>query len=427
MKEGGSFMKIGFKKLSSLLVGLVLMLGLLAACGGGGGSSAPADTGGGDKADDTAPSGDVRTVVVRGLYDITGGTGDVGTPYAEGQAAYFKYLESKGGFEGIKIDHDGKDYAYNMTEAQRIYQEFRDRDNASAIIGWGTGDTEALRQQVATDELPFASASYSENLKNIEESPYNFLVAASYSDQGRAILQWIKANHQGGEPTVALLYNDTAFGRSPVADIKAYAEEIGGIKIVDEQVIDVAATEAQSQLLNMQKANPDYAIINQTWNATATILRDAKTLGIETQFIGLNWTAGEGLIKLAGDVSEGFMASLLHCLPYEDFPGMAEINEYLKAEGKTTDDINQKYVQGWATAKIMAEGIRLAAEQKPEGDITGADIRAALETLNNFDLGGLGANVSFAPDNHAGTEQLRLGKVVNGKWEAITDYFSHRD
>lgn len=423
-------MKNGFKKLSSLLVGLVLMLGLLAACGGGGGgnTSAPADTGGGDQGGgDAAASGDVRTVVVRGIYDITGGTGDVGTPYAEGQAAYFEYLDSKGGFEGLKIDHTGEDYAYNITEAQRIYQAFRDRDKASAIIGWGTGDTEALRQQVANDELPFVSASYSENLKNIDESPYNFLVAASYSDQGRAILQWIKANHEGGEPTVALLYNDTAFGRSPVEDIKAYAEEIGGIKVVDEQVIDVAATEAQSQLLNMQKANPDYAIINQTWNATATILRDAQTLGIETQFIGLNWTAGEGLIDLAGDVSEGFIATFTHGLPYEDLPGMADINEYLEAKGKTIDDINQKFVQGWATSRIMAEGIRLAAEQKPEGDITGADIRAGLESINNLDLGGLGANVSFAPDNHAGTEELRLGKVVDGKWEVITDYFNHRD
>ena len=70
-----------------------------------------------------------------------------------------------------------------------------------------------------------------------------------------------------------------------------------GIKVVDEQVIDVQATEAQSQLLNMKKKNPDYAIIQETWGATATILRDAKTLGIDTQFIGLNWASGEGVIS----------------------------------------------------------------------------------------------------------------------------------
>src|SRR5690606_24307334 len=145
-------------------------------------------------------------------------------------------------------------------------------EKAVAILGWGTGDTEALRQQVAADKLPFISASYSENLKNINESPYNFLTAASYSDQGRAIVKWILENHEGDDaPTLALLYNDTAFGRSAIEDIKEFAKEVG-VKVVDEQVIDVQATEAQSQLLNMNQKNPDYAIIQQTWAATSTIL-----------------------------------------------------------------------------------------------------------------------------------------------------------
>ena len=135
-------------------------------------------------------------------------------------------------------------------------------------------------------------------MKNINESPYNFLTAASYSDQGRAIVKWILENHEGDDaPTLALLYNDTAFGRSPIEDIKEYAKEVG-VKVVDEQVIDVQATEAQSQLLNMNKKNPDYAIIQQTWAATSTILRDAKTLGIDTQFIGLNWAEVKELLIL---------------------------------------------------------------------------------------------------------------------------------
>ena len=368
-----------------------------------------------------------RKVVVGGLYDITGGTGDVGTPYAEGEKAYFKYAKDKGEIEGVDLVLNGKDYAYSIPEAQKIYQELRDKEKVSAVLGWGTGDTEALRQQVASDKLPFFSASYSESLKNLEESPYNFLVAASYSDQGRSVLKWIKDNHKGSDPTVALLYNDTAFGRSPIEDIKAYAAEIG-IKIVDEQIVDVQATEAQSQLLNMEKKNPGYAIIQETWGATATILRDAKTLNIDTQFIGLNWASGEGVITMVGEeVAEGYIGILSHALPYEDHPGMTEVEEYLKSEGKTIEDINQKFIQGWSAAKIMVAGIEEAAKKHPDGDITGEEIRSGLESLKEFDLGGLGAPVSFSADNHTGTEQTRLGIVKGGKWEPLTDYFSYKD
>ena len=403
----------------------IMMLFVLAACSGDDSEGSSSE---GSKSESAGGGGnpDNRTVVIGGIYDITGGTGDVGTPYAEGEKAYFEHLKAKGGIEGLNLELIGKDYAYQIPEAQKIYQELRDKEKVSAVLGWGTGDTEALRQQIGTDQLPYFSASFSENLKDIKESPYNFLIAASYSDQGRTILQWIKENHKGENPTVALLYNDSAFGRSPVEDIKKYGKEIG-VEVVDEQVIDVKATEAQSQLLNMKKKKPDYAIINQTWSATATILRDAKTLGIDTQFIGLNWASGEGVIDIAGkDVTEGYIGILSHAFPYEDFPGMDEVKEYLDSKGKKVEDINQKFIQGWTAAKIMVEGVKIAAEKNPEGDITGVQIREGLETLNNFDLGGLAAPLTFTADNHAGTEQTRLGIVKDGKWEQLTDYRSYK-
>jgi branched-chain amino acid transport system substrate-binding protein len=359
------------------------------------------------------------TIRIGGLYDITGPTGDVGTPYAEGEKAYIEYLNSKGGIDGKQIELIGQDYAYKIPQAQQLYQKYKSKDKVSAILGWGTGDTEALRQQIAADKIPFISASYSENLKNLDESPYNFLSAASYSDQARSVLKWIKENHKGGTPKVALIYNDTAFGKSPIADAKAFAKEIG-VEIVDEQVVDLKALEATSQLLNMQKKSPDYAIVNQTWGATATILKDAKKLGIKTQFIGLNWATGEGLLPLAGDAGEGFIGVVTHAFPYEsELPGMAEIKEYLDSKGEKLEDKSQKFVQGWVAAKIMVEGIKLADEYTGEG------IRAGLEKLNNLDLGGLGANITFSADSHAGTNQIRLAEVKNGKFEVFTEYIGY--
>jgi len=411
--KGGIVLKTNKKMFASLLMGM-FMLFLLSACND-------------EKGDAGNTTDGKRNVIVGALFDITGATGDVGTPYAEGEKAYFKYLNSKGGIEGLNIELIGNDYAYAIPEAQKIYQALRDKEKVSALLGWGTGDTEALRQQVANDKLPYFSASYSESLKDLDESPYNFLAAASYSDQGRSVLKWIKDNHKGANPTVALLYNDTAFGRSPIEDIKAYATEIG-IEIVDEQVVDVQATEAQSQLLNMGKKNPDYGIIQETWGATATILRDAKTLGIDTQFIGLNWASGEGVIDIVGEeVAEGYIGILSHAFPYEDLPGMDEVKEYLETEGKSIDDINQKFIQGWTTAKILVAGIEEASKKHPDGAITGEEIRMGLESLTNLDLGGLGAPVGFSADSHTGTEQTRLGIVKNGKWEQLTDYFSYSD
>jgi branched-chain amino acid transport system substrate-binding protein len=389
------------KKVWSSILVLVLVFGVLAACS----ESSTGDSKG--------------TIKIGGLYDLTGGTGDVGTPYSEGEEAYFNYIASKGLVNGYKLELIGDDYGYKIPEAQKLYKKYKSKDKVAAILGWGTGDTEALRSLVATDKLPFISASYSENLKNMDDSPYNFLTAASYSDQARSVLKWIKDNHNGGSPTVALLYNDTAFGKSPVQDAKDFAKEIG-IEVVDEQIVDLSALDATSQLLNMKKKNPDYAIIQETWGATATILKDAKKLGIDTKFIGLNWATGEGLLPLAGDAAEGFIGVVTHAFPYEDLSGLEEIKEYLEGKGEKLEDKNQKFVQGWVAASIMVEGIKLA-----DDPTTGEGIREGLEKIQNLEFGGLAAPVSFSADNHAGTNQIRLAEVKNGKFEIFTDYIGY--
>lgn len=412
-------MKIKQKRMLGFLVSLVLLM-VLAACGGGNGDS--------DGEGDTAEvDSDDKVVKIGSLWDITGGSGDTGTPYSEGQTAYFDYLANEDGIEGVHIDHSGEDYGYEISDAQRTYQSFRDRDDAIGILGWGTGDTEAMREQVAVDEMPFMSASYSEPLKNPDDNPYNFFVAASYSDQGRMVLNWIKENHEGDDPTFALVYGNNGFGESPIADIKEYSEEIG-VEHVGDFIVELDATEAQSQMLNMQKEDPDYVIIQETWGATSVVLGEAQTLGIDAQFIGLNQAVGEGLIEQAGaDVTEGFMGTLTHALPYEDVEGMDEYEEYLESEGKSIEDINMQHVAGWVSAKVITEGVRIAAENTDGDEITGSDLKEALETMDDFDLGGLAAPVGFDEEDHSGTEEARLGKVVDGEWEAFTDYISADD
>lgn len=415
-------MSINRKSLLSLLLGLMVAL-VLAACGGGGDSddaSTPADDGGSSDNGSSESSGDVRSVSLGGIWTITGPSGDTGTPYSEGQTHYFDYLQMQGGIDGLDINFSGEDYGYEISDAQRTYQSFRDRDGVSAILGWGTGDTEAMREQVAADEIPYISASYSEALNNPAENPYNFFVSASYSDQGRMVIKWIKDNHDGDNPTFALIYGDNAFGRSPIEDIKTYAEEIG-VEHVGDYIVELDATEAQSQMLNLQQDNPDYVLVQETWGATGVVLREAATLGVESTFIGLNQAVGEGLIDQVGDITEGFYGILTHALPYEDVPGMEEYKEYLDEKGIALDSLNMQHVAGWVVAKVLVEAVKIAAENT-DGDITGAEIHAALETMDNLDLGDLAPPVSFSADDHAGTKQARLGQVVDGKWEAFTDY-----
>lgn len=393
---------------NGLLMGLVLLLTMtlfLSACSS------------------STSSGDEDVIKIGGLFDITGPTADVGKPYADGVKAYFEWVKKNDGINGKQVKLIDIDYAYAVPQALEAYKKLTQQDKVVGILGWGTGDTEAMKELIAEDHIPYISGSYSENLTDVEAHPYNFLAAATYSDQARTSIQWIKDNWTGsGNPKLALVYNDTPFGRSPVEDAKAFAAEIG-VDVVDEQVVDLSSLDASSQMLNMKEKAPDFAIIQQTWGATATILKDAKRLGLETKFIGLNWAAGEGLLPLAGDAAEGFIGIVQHAFPFEGtdaVSGLIEIEKYLEGKNKTLADVDQKFVQGWTSAKIMLEGATLAGDK-----VTGETLKAGLEKLNNYETGGLGALITFTANNHTGTNQVRLAEVKNGKYILIEDYIGY--
>jgi branched-chain amino acid transport system substrate-binding protein len=97
------------KKVWKGLLAATLMAGMLAGCSGG----------------SEGASGDKKgTVKIGGIFDLTGGTGDVGTPYAEGEKAFFESIAGEE-INGYKLELIGDDYAYKIPEAQKQRIKYR--------------------------------------------------------------------------------------------------------------------------------------------------------------------------------------------------------------------------------------------------------------------------------------------------------------
>lgn len=357
---------------------------------------------------------------IGGIFTLTGPTHESCIPYADGIRNCIDSLNEKGGINGRKIRLIEADYGYLISRAREVYRTMVEKEKVHAIFGWGTGDTKALRPSVAKDKIPFMSASYSSKLGNIGEAPYNFLIGVTYSDQIKIALKFIldEWKNKSRKLRVALIYNDTPFGRSPVEDGKAYAAS-HGIEVVSEEIVALDAFEAQDQLSRIKARNADYAIIQETAWATSVILKDAQKLGLRTTFIGLNWCADEKVVALAEESAEGFIGVLPFLFTDEKIRGIREISAYNKSKNIHIEGYIHRYVQGWTTAKVMAEGIRLAGN-----NISGPGIRQGLESIRNYGTGGITAPITFTSKTHKGTDKLKIARVIHGKWQIITDYLS---
>jgi branched-chain amino acid transport system substrate-binding protein len=362
----------------------------------------------GDESDAADDDGPIKIGV---LADLSGATADVGTPYNEGMLGYVEWRNANGGIDGRDIEATSKDYAYDVPTAERLYKEYVS-DGVVAIQGWGTGDSEALMSKVAADELPFMSASYAEVLTDPEEAPYNFVVAPTYSDQMRVALNWISQD-AGGPAEVAFFHHDSPFGEAPLADGEAWIEEEGlDISMSDYAMPDTANFVGLLSQARSQGAK--YIVIQNVSSPAAQVARDLQAQGLDMRIVCLNWCADELFIETAGDAAEGHIMVQPFAPPNSGVPGLEDIETFLSEQGSSLQEEGLHYAQGWYTMHVMAEGIATALA---DGDLSGAAIREALETMGPVDTGGVigeGA-VEFSGDSHRGSSSTGIYDVQGGQ------------
>ncbi len=376
-----------------------------AACGS---SDVTAGTGGTDSGGEGGEPTELEgePIVVGMIADLTGPTSDVGVDYFEGQKGYIDYINANGGANGREIELVSQDYQYDVAIAEQLYEQFVS-EGAVAFMGWGTGDTEALREKIAADEVPFMSASLSEELADPSATPYNFLPASTYSEQMRVALKHIA--DEGGT-SVAVFHNDSPFGTSPLADGEKYiADE--GLDIAFEAIpMPGGVTDYVGQIT--QAGDVDYIVIQNVPSPAATLVRDLVSSGSDAQVICLNWCGNEVLIELAGEEAEGVLA----VQPFLGANSGAEGLTDITATGG--DDVSIGYIHGWTAMRSMVTAISDVVESGDE--VTGPAIKEALEG-QTLSTGGLSADISYSSDSHAGMTGAPIQVVADGKWTTLKD------
>ncbi len=361
--------------------------------------------------EEKAPSSEAakEPLKIGGMIDLSGPTSEVGNPYADGTSAAAKYINDNGGINGRQINFMLEDTGYKTERGQDLYNRFVFQEKVIAIQGFGTAVTQDLKAQVSTDKVPNFSASYSADLTDPVHTPYNFFIATDYSTQLRCDLKWFMDNWKGeSAPKLALIYPDHPYGKTPIAAAKEYAAELG-YDFVGEENVSLGAKEADANpaIIRLKELAPDFTWIGGTTKSTAAICKAAKANGFTTNFFVNVWGCDEDLVRLAGDAAEGVYSNQAAAVWGADVAGMKVIEDYSNDKPQMTH-----FFRGFASMLVMAEGLKIADAQ---GDISGESLKAALETLKDFDPMGLTPAITYTPEDHRPNMGIFLYQVQNGK------------
>jgi branched-chain amino acid transport system substrate-binding protein len=366
-----------------------------------------------------------QEIKLGGIMDTTGATSDVGKDYAIGMEDAFKYINENGGVNGKPIKYTWFDYGYRIPEAITKYKLLT-RLGVVAIMGWGTGDTEALSPTVNKDQMPYVSASYSAHLTDPKKTPYNLFFSSDYSTNARACLtawfdkKWpTKKDYNKRKPRMACSYMFASpYASAPIKAIKDQAALLG-FEVGPDQDVSLFALDAKSQIMALKKFEPDVLWHGNTTMSVSATIRDAFALGLAADHIINNWGIDENLPRLAGEAAEGAMGATPCAFYGQQVKNMDII---VAAAKKYSPGVPQekrliRTVQAWGDALIIWESMKRAEKA---GTLTGeAIMKKGFETLANFDIGLGAAPITFTPADHRPATGCLVQEWKGGKFQTV--------
>ena len=372
-----------------------------------------------------APVAGAEKIKIGGIMDTTGATSDVGKDYALGMDEAFRYFNEQGGVNGKKIKFIWFDYGYRIPEAMTKYSLLK-RLGVLAIMGWGTGDTEALSPTVNKDRIPYVSASYSAHLTDPKKSRYNLFFSSDYSTNARACLtawfdkKWLNHRDYGRrKPRFACAYMFASpYCSAPIKAIKDHAQLLG-FEIGPDQDVSLFALDTKSQIMALKKFKPDVVWHGNTTMSVSATIRDAYSLGLEANWIINNWGFDENLPRLAGEAAEGVMGATPCAFfgqPYENMETvLATAKKY--NPGVSAGKRLIRTVQAWGDALILWEALKRADRA---GELNGHGIMVkGFETMRDFEIG-LGASpITYSQSDHRPTTGCLVQEWVNGEFREV--------
>jgi len=380
-----------------------------------------------------------QDIVVGNLYDMTGPTSGVGKYAGQGKIDALEYINATGGINGKKMRLLHFDYAYKVSQALGVYRSWREQ-GVTVIQGWGNGDTEALRELVTRDKIPFLSMSFAGHLADPmgkgpmanSPAPYNFFVGPSYSDGARALVQWAaedwKTRRRGGAPKFVHMGDDHPFSNAPKAAGEGYAGELG-FEVLPAVRYSLLGGDFTQQCRALKASGANYAFLANTGGANAALLTSCAAVGVETQFLSNIWGMDENILQAAGESANGVVWVMSNGSWHDEVPGMDLVRKISKLSdpgGKAYRPVH--YIRGVCSVYYMKEALEWADRN---GGISGPNIKQAMYQKKDWvpaGLEGVCPEATWQPEDHRAITRVPLYQAaVKGDTskDSVTELFEN--
>jgi branched-chain amino acid transport system substrate-binding protein len=346
---------------------------------------------------------DKEEITIGQSLALSGPAQELGTEMKLGAQMVFDKFNEAGGLFGRKIRLVTLDDAYEPEKATANTKKLIDEEKVFALFGYvGTPTSNAALALSKPAKVPFFGAfTGAESLRTpFERTIFN--VRASYFDETEKIVEQLTSL---GSKEIAVFYQDDAYGKAGLAGVeRALAKR--NLKMAATATVARNTVAVADAVKFLVPKKPDAIVMISAYTSITAFVKEAKKAGYTGQFHNVSFVGSSALANALGN--DGYGVAISQVVPFPFTPDTLIVREYqLELKKRSSRSPSFTSLEGYIAAKVFVEGVRRAGK-----DITRDKFITALETLNNFDVGGF--NINFSPTNHNGSKYVDLTIIGKG-------------
>ncbi len=206
--------------------------------------------------------------------------------------------------------------------------------------------------------------------------------------------------------SIAILSVNLDYGQGLTKVFKKEFESLGG-KVLTIENYDQGATDFRTQLSKIKSLNPDGLYLPGYYAEIGLVLRQAKEMGIKTQFLSSVGFDNPKALEIAGDAAEG----VVFARPYYDTESQdPQVKSFVER-------FTKKYgIAPGIFAAHSYDALKIVVDTINKGGYSADGIKTALHSTKNFQ--GVTGTTSF-DENGDVIKPIQIMEVKDGKFKPL--------
>ncbi|WP_297428539.1 ABC transporter substrate-binding protein [Clostridium sp.] len=376
------------KNLVSGILASVMTMTLLVGCGSSAGNGSNGNN-----------SGDV--IKIGAIGPLSGAASTYGVSVKEGAELLEKEVNAAGGINGKKVQFIFEDDQADPNSAMQAFNKLVDDEKVSAILGPVTsGSTLAVAPNATAKQIPMITPTATEPTITNVGGDYMFRGCFVDSFQGDVLAKY--ASETLKMKTAAVLYNSGSDYSKGIADSFKSKYEAAGGQVGEFLTYNDKDTDFKAQLTKIKSLNPDILVLPDYYNVVGLIAKQAREMGITSQFLGGDGWESEDLTKIGGDAVNGALYINHYYSGDSDENVKKFVESYKKEYNKEPDSFA---ALGYDTSKILVKAIEKAGK---------TDGSAIKDALAGMEMDSVTGHIKFGSDRSA-VKGAVIIKIDGGK------------